>query len=479
MKIIKYTIQKLRINPIMVLILVSLCLRAGMAVYLGDTLEGSQQVRIFDQHSYDLLARSLLAGRGYSFEQNWYPFTLANTPTAHWSFLYPIFLASIYAITGFHPLAARLIQAVICSILFTLLLYRLGCWLSGEVVGLVTAGLGAIYSYFILYNAALMTESFFILGVLIMFILSLKIMGEWNSKSIDQDYSTPTMRSHSLKNRLFNKQISLWILLGIDLGISALLRQTILLWVPFLFTYLIFYPIISQPKKAMHVSTNNSLKTPRIKTRFVGAFVSLIVLFLFILPFTIRNYIVYGAFLPLNSNAGYAFYSSNYPAQGTHFDQDYVAPLPQGTVLGNEAHLSAQLTRLGLEFILSDPKRFLLLSLNRVGVFFNFGFRSDSSLQNNLIRTLSTGLYLPLFLLGIWFSRHDFHRYILFYLFAVIFSLIHIFSWAGIRYRLPIDAVFMPFAALSVAHIAKYIPVKWISLFFEETRPEQINYLNE
>ena len=59
-------------------------------------------------------AVSLLAGRGYSFDQDWYPgFTRAGEPTAHWSFLYPLYLAVVYAVFGYHPLAARLVQALL------------------------------------------------------------------------------------------------------------------------------------------------------------------------------------------------------------------------------------------------------------------------------------------------------------------------------------------------------------------------------
>ena len=82
----------------------SFLLRGATALYLGDGLRSKQQERAYDQISYDLLAKSLLAGKGYSFETDYYPgFTPANTPTAHWSFLYPLYLAGVYALAGFHP----------------------------------------------------------------------------------------------------------------------------------------------------------------------------------------------------------------------------------------------------------------------------------------------------------------------------------------------------------------------------------------
>ena len=47
---------------------------------------------------------------GYSFTENWYPFTLADTPTL--VLCHPLYLAGVYAVAGFHPLVARLLQGL-------------------------------------------------------------------------------------------------------------------------------------------------------------------------------------------------------------------------------------------------------------------------------------------------------------------------------------------------------------------------------
>src|SRR5688572_4803112 len=109
-------------KQLLILILVAAVLiRIPVALLMGDQV--TELPGIQDQVSYDALARSLLDGQGYSFTKNWYPFTPPNTPTAHWSFLYPLYLAGTYAITGYHPLAARLLQGVVgarrCCFLFS------------------------------------------------------------------------------------------------------------------------------------------------------------------------------------------------------------------------------------------------------------------------------------------------------------------------------------------------------------------------
>lgn len=406
---------------IWLIVILAITLRIGSAIYLGDELSDPQQIRIQDQVSYNALARSLLGGRGYSFERDWYPgFTPADTPTAHWSFLYPLYLTGVYSLTGYHPVAARLLQGVLAGSLAVWLLYQLGKRLAGEMVGSVTAGLGAVYAYFIFHDAALITESFFIVGVLAMLNLSLAIVN----------------RDH--------QPIWLWLLLGLVLGLTALLRQTILLWLPFMVGWLVW--------------------AGRRRIQWWGLIGMLGVITLAILPWTLRNYRVYGVFLPLNSNAGYALYSANHPNHGTQFDQDYAAPLPSDLVSQglNEAEWNTALTRRGLEFIRQDPRRYMLLSLDRVSVYFNFWVSSESDLASNLMRILSYGLFLPLFLYGIILSIRDWRRYSLIYLFGMVYSAMHILTWASIRYRLPVDAALMPFAALAILELASRLGVRGI-----------------
>jgi hypothetical protein len=414
---------------LLVILILAVMLRLGASLYLGNSLVGVQQERIQDQNSYDALAQSLLAGRGYSFDLDyWYPgFTRAGEQTAHWSFLYPAFLAGVYAVFGHYPLAARLVQVLISALLSTWLFYRLGQRLGGKTVGMITAALGAVYIYFVYHDAALMTESFFTLGILAIFVLSLKLVGIGSARE------ETGQSSH----------LWIWLLLGLIMGFTALLRQTLLLWLPFWLVWVYW--------------------VGRRQVRWFGPLVSLGVLVACILPFTIRNYLLYDEFLLLNSNAGYALYSANHPYHGTQFDQDYGADLPEDLVdLGlNEAQWNSALTQRGLEFILADPQRYLLLSLDRVPIFFNAWFSPESSLVSNLMRVLSFGLYLPFFLYGLVLSLRQARRFSLLYLFVLVFSAMHILIWASVRYRLPIDAVMMPFAAMALVDITRRLRVRF------------------
>ena len=407
-------------QPLLILILVAAVLiRIPVALLMGDQV--TELPGIQDQVSYDALARSLLDGQGYSFTKNWYPFTPPNTPTAHWSFLYPLYLAGTYAITGYHPLAARLLQGAVGGALLCFLVYKIGRRAADENTGLVAAGLAAVYGYLIYYNAALMTETFSVVLILLTLYLSIEL----------KENPTP-MR---------------WVGLGLSLGLAALLRQTVLLFAPFLLVWL-FMELRARGIRWWH---------------FV---LPVMIIFLMISPWTLRNYLVYREFLLLNSNAGYALYASNNPNLGTNWQNELVVvPVPEELAGQNEAQLDRALTKKGIEFILADPERYLWLTLNKSLEYVRFWPSSDSSRISNLNRVLSFGLYLPFMLLGLGLSVSRWRNFVPLYLFIVIHTGIHLLSWPSPRYRLPVDALLMIFAALTLVELAKQLKARRRGLY--------------
>jgi len=397
-------------KPLLILILlVAVLVRLPVAAYMGDQV--TVLPGIHDQLSYDALARSLLDSRGYSFTANWYPFTSANTPTSHWSFAYPLYLAGIYSLTGYHPLVARLVQSIVGGALLCYLIYLIGRRVVNEGAGLVGAALAAAYGYFIYYNAALMTETFFIVLVLISLYLSLL-----------------------LKEKA---SFAHWALLGLALGLAALFRQSMLLFVPFLLLWLVW-----------------DLKKEGICWWYFT--VPIVVIVLLITPWTLRNYKVYHQFLLLNSNSGYALYASNNPNLGTDWRNEVVVvPVPDELIGQNEAELDRALTQRGIDFIISNPTRYLLLTLNKTLEYFRFWPSTDSSGISNLNRVLSFGLYLPFMLLGLGLSVLRWRSFVVLYLFIVVHTGIYLLSWPSPRYRLPVDAVLIVFAGLALLKLSK------------------------
>jgi 4-amino-4-deoxy-L-arabinose transferase-like glycosyltransferase len=343
--------------------------------------------------------------------------------------LYTLYLATIYSLVGYHPLVARLLQAILAGLLMPWLVYRLGRYNFNYKVGLVGAGLAAIYIYFVYYAATLMTETFYIIGILWTLDLAVRL-------------GQPT-------NQTPNPNLKLqWLWLGLALGLTVLLRQVILLFIPILFGWLLWRSYRYQARSLLQM----------IGT-LVGATV---ILLLLIAPWTIRNYRAFDTFVLLNTNAGFAFFWGNHPIHGYNFIsilpadgpsyQELIPPELKGL---NEAELDRALLKRSLAFIQAEPGRYLILSVSRFEDYFKFWPAPDSSLISNVSRVLSFGLLLPFMLYGFFYylRRALSSEALILYLFIVVYTAVHLLSWTLIRYRLPVDAVLLIFAGAALVKL--------------------------
>lgn len=419
------------------IILVAIVLRIAVSIYMGERVDNVEAV--FDQRSYDGLARRVLTGHGFSFATDWWPLTKANAPTAHWSFLYVSYLVAVYGLFGFHPLIARVIQSIIAGICVPLLLYRLGRRSFGALTGLAAAAISAVYIYFIFYSAALMTETFFMIGILWV----LDLIGEMQ-----------TTGQHGLRQ---------WFLLGVAMAMTVLLRQTFIPLALFVAVWLVY-----------------TLPIPRLHV-LRGLAISAAVVILSIFPWTVRNYLVFHQFVLLNTNADYAFFWANHPVQGTHFmvllpeNISYTDLIPENLHDLDEAAMGKALMRLAIQNIEENPGRYILLSINRIKDQFMFWPTSESGLISNISRVGSFGLCLPFMMVGAWLAIRaswkesalraggkTWIQHMLAWLKSpvalwmgcfLLFTMIHLASWAAVRYRLPTDTILMIFAGLAVSQI--------------------------
>lgn len=416
---------------------VSVLLRLLSAFYQGNAVVDLPG--IYDQLSYHGLAQRVVDGHGFSFAEGHWPATRAGEPTAHWSYLYTLYLAAVYAVFGVQPLAARVIQAVIVGILHPWLTYRIGQRVFGVPVGVLAAGFSAIYIYFFYYAGGLLTESFYFVGIL------------W---TLDVAMRVAAQRDRPLRWRL-------WVELGLAIGVTGLLRQVFLLVVPFLFLWI--WWSLSAPAASARRSIRQFLRSDVL----LGMASTVAVVVLLIAPWTIRNYRAFGAFTPLNTNAGFAFFWGNHPTYGAHFvpllgTKEYYELIPKQLLHLNEAELDRALLNEAIGFIVADPVRYALLSIDRSREYFKFWPSLESSTISNISRVGSFALFLPFMLYGLWISlacwrtpQHEGQQaqIVLLFSFMVVYALIHLLTWALIRYRLPIDTVLLVFAALGVTDI--------------------------
>lgn len=411
---------------LVLIMIVSTLARLGSAVYMGDVVV--EMPGTYDQISYHALAQRVLGGYGFSFAEAWWPLTPAGEPTAHWSFLYTFFLVFVYAVFGPHPLAARVIQALIFGLLQPYLTYRIGARLFGRAAGLAAALLAAVYAYFVYYGGALMTEPFYILAILWVLDISIRLVS-----------------ANGVEKRTGN-----WLLVGVAMGLTVLLRQVFLIMIPFILLWLAW--AVYRRKRAF------SLLRLALPVVVVAAM---------ILPFTLYNASRFDTIVLLNTNSGYAFFWGNHPYYGIDFQPILPSPMyleliPRELRGLDEAALDKALLGRALQFILADPGRYLLLSLGRIPDFFMFWPSPDSGRISNFSRVVSFGILWPFMLGGLILAlRKIFGKAgeklaapaFLPVLFILLYSGVHIFTWTLIRYRLPVDAVALVYAGYLVAEL--------------------------
>ena len=409
---------------LMVILLVAALARLLTAVYLGDRADTWP---VHDQDSYDALAQRVLAGKGFTFDRPWYPWVPPETPTSYYSSTMVLYLAGIYALFGYHPLAARIITALIgtgsCY-----LVYRLGRRLFSVQVGLLAAGLTAVYAYLVYFSATLMTETLFIAAILLALDTSLDLV------------------ERSTWGR--------WLRLGLTLAIAVLFRMAVL---PFVFLLLIWIAFKSK-------------KRPRL----YHVLLPLLIIALAVSPWTVRNYRLYGRFMLSESQFGHVFWNANHPDRGASYDFEesaWVAPLPEDIRDLNEADKTYILLARGIRNVLADPVRFLILSLNRAVVMFMFWPSPHSPLISNVSRVFSFGILFPFMLYGLFLSFRNWRRCTLLYLFMIVHVSVYLTSWVLIRYRLPIDPLLILFAALALLDIWHRLVTRWPQLGRVEEMP--------
>ena len=426
------------------LLLLAVVLRVGSAVAQGNQV--APLPGIYDQLSYHALAQRVLAGEGFSFAEPWWPATRAGEPTAHWSYLYTAFLAGSYGLAGVAPVAPRVVQALLVGLLHTWLTWRIGQRLFGASVGWVAALWSALYIYFVYYAGALMTEPFYMVGILWTLDAALRL-------------------GATAPERPSRRWWLGWLELGLALGLTILLRQIFLLFVPFLFLWLWWCGRRRQPAA---VSQAGSGQTNVRRQALLGMLVSTLVVVALIAPWTWRNYRAFGAVVPLNTNAGFALFWGNHPIYGTQFvgilpagGPSYQELIPAELLPLNEAELDQALLRRAIGFVVDDPLRYILLSASRTVEYFKFWPSAESSLFSNVARVSSFGVALPFIVYGLWAvgrmwpgaSSSAQQGIVLLLLFAAVYSMVHLLSWALIRYRLPVDAVLLFFAAYGLVDL--------------------------
>jgi len=388
-----------------------------------------------DMFQYDMLARSLVSGNGY----RWYAqadlnqlaayvdFDLSSVgeydpirgiPTSFRAPLYPAFLALVYFFSGTdfsRFFAARLAQAVLLGAPLAPLTYLTARKLFGAVqekgvterIARLSAWVVAIYPMLLVYPLGLGTENPFFVLLLGAFFL--------------------------LLDSIERKSLPSLVLSGVFLGLTALTRSVILAFAAAAFCIL-FYSMRSR------------------------AFIFLASFLLVVSPWVIRNSLLHGRLMGIETSMGYNLYLGYHPDGNGSF---IFGPSLDLIPILDDALRDQAGTQKALEFVRSQPGRIVPLAVNRLGFFLGLEKRVLMYFYSNnilgyiprpLLLTVSAVLLLPFVIvsisaaLGLPALRWDVKSALLLLLFAG-YILPHVMILAEDRFHLAL----VPFLAMLAA----------------------------
>jgi 4-amino-4-deoxy-L-arabinose transferase-like glycosyltransferase len=357
-----------------------------------------------DGPEYDQIALNLVKYHQFAI----YP----GAPTSFRPPLYPFFLAIIYTVFGHSYAVVRIAQAIFSS-LSTYLLYRIAYILTEDKrVAVISAWLLALYPPSLYFSGRFLTETLFIFLVLLSFLLLLKTKNTWSGLSS-----------------------------GMFLGLSALTRTQGLLFLPLFLLW------------------------GYLKGKLKFTFSILFGTILAILPWTIRNYRIHHAFIPICTNGGITFWMSNNPYALEDRFIDWVLEnkknlitLPSNLVMWknlSEVESDRNFYRMGIRWILKHPGDFIKLIPKKL-------IRAWSPLTTSGVplakrfRILYGVIYTILILLAFWgffVTRTQWRKLWPLYYPPVAFTLLFVIFYGSTRQRSPADPFWLILTAVGIVRL--------------------------
>jgi len=354
---------------------------------------------------------------------------------------YPYFLALIFKFAGISIVFVKIIQAIVSAATIPLV-YLTARNLFEKKSALIAAILASIYSCFIFYSNLILGETIQIFLTAWLLLLM--------SKESDNNYP-----KH-------------WFYIGFLLGLTALFRANILLFMIAAVAWLLF-----------RMRANKDLKK-----LFKKSIVYLILgSALPILPITVRNYAAGNDIVLLTSNGGINFFlGNNKDAPGVFkspkdFDlfQDMAGIKYAKKITGKKltpSESSDYWCKQGLEFITQNPADALLLTTKKILLFFDNDENPQSSTMDiTFYRSFSSLLKIPfpdfLFVMifaivGMVFYRKEWNRLSLIYLFLISYIISTVMFFVIGRFRLAAMPVFIVFAGVGIKELIQVFREKEI-----------------
>lgn len=277
---------------------------------------------VVDARAYDKIAINLISGFGFREESDKsFEFDTAIVRAGP---AYEYFLAGVYQIFGRHIEIVWILQALLHAITAYLifLICREIFRENSKKIGLIAAILFGFHPDLIEISAMLMTETLYLFWIVLAIYFFVKFFNEPD-------------------------KLKFSVLLALSLGIAVLNRPSAALFLPII---LIFY---------------------LIQKRYKAMMIFLLLFILCLVPWTIRNYLVYHRFIPTTLIGEYNLWVGNtLSGAGGQFSEE-INPATDFAAQYGYSAFGAEAKRQFKEFVLSHPLVFVKLTFLRIVRYFS------------------------------------------------------------------------------------------------------------
>jgi hypothetical protein len=387
-----------------------------------------------------VIAQGILIGKGFSFSA---PGSTEFYPSAIQAPVYPILLAGLYSVFGISPqahLVLILIQTLL-SLWLCYLIYQMGVLLFNETVGLLGMLGGVFYPIFIIYSGKTTNTMISIVAV------------AWFFYQLFYYFS---LTRETPPDKIPKKSV---VLLGLSAGM-AVLSEPIML--SFLLLFSMYYLVFRNqfgPKKQ-----------PFLNLQFKGLFLAGLIALAVVLPWTIRNYMVFHQFIPVRTMYGLNLLQGNNPlATGTDVlatgkpMYDILPPI-YNEIQIPEPQRDKVLLEIAKQFIRENPGTAFHLFLKKCYYFWWF---PPPNIVSPSAGKFGRVMKLPFLLLiitavigtGMALKKKQYYPTVLFWMLFMCYMLVYGMTHSGhFRYRAPIEPYLILLAGYAVSHFVKIKP---------------------
>ncbi len=375
--------------------------RFASAVYILSRYSTPQLLFVGNEPCH--IAAALASGLGFSAPYAHTPIA----PTAQQPPLYPPILAGIFRVFGIYTVQSAWV-AVLVNILAgavtAVLLYYVGKLHFGETVGVLAAWLWVFpWTYRLsTFSVSLTSACLAALGLTALFL--------WVPRTLASGWR--------------------WFVFGIYCGLLILLQ-------PALLTVVLAYGV--------WLALSNTRSRRVVATRVLIAAAGLL---LAVSPWTLRNYAVFGRFIPVRDNFGLELWLGNRPGIQGEGTVDYAGDFPDVDPstyarLGELPFMDAKFHE-AQEFIMSDPAGFAERALRRMVEFWYLPF-SFPWMVVGILGWLGA-------LFAVWKDRRGWVWLVMLGVFPLVYCITHNFP----NYRHPIEPVVVLLGAYCIVEIVSY-----------------------